>query len=135
MAASSNSNEERYNYEPIDVDKLQYCYSGNDLYTINEDPFDKNYFLIMQHKIKIDTITKEDKPIGEGSFGTVYKGKSSVHNEDVTIKIIKYTLLKPNDRKLLDNEIEILKKICHIGCSKYFMCLYYVGRTFTMDYY
>lgn len=62
---------------------------------------------------KISDIYEIKSTLGEGSFGTVYKAKNKKTGEIVAIKSIQKSKMKYNHNNLLQNEIDIMKLICH----------------------
>ena len=60
----------------------------------------KNYFIT-------------DELIGRGSFASVYKAQDT--NNNITYAIKKLSIQKENDKRLLENELKLLRQLNHIN--------------------
>lgn len=63
--------------------------------------------------IKIDTVYKLTRTLGQGSFATVKLGSNIETKELFAVKIIKRAALKPKDIEVLKNEISIMHTLSH----------------------
>ena len=67
--------------------------------------------LVIQQKGKPSDKYKREKKLGSGTFGIVYEAINTLFNSKVAMKVIKKE--KSNDKLLIRNEIDILKKLSH----------------------
>ena len=85
---------------------------------------------------KVDLISNDinqyiiGEKLGEGVFGTVKLGTHKITKEKVAIKILKKNRLTKDQKKLLDRELKIHKKLIHFNIIK----LYSIIETESMIY-